>query len=451
MTTEFPTPTDGWRSSWARRRAERAHARNLDTDSKRRAAQQSKEDRAAGRTDDPMSWPTRLLVAFVAAVVLAVAAVIALVVVGAQIGFYDTHLTTKNIPLDALGIGTPLNLPTFTPLATEGIVWATTLLAVVMVIRNKTATLWIRSMWTFASIAAFVNTSYSINDEHDLFGGTLRGALSLAGPYLVHLFILWCRHLRTGQSLAEARIDVAIRWNHVGRIALAILISLGQHFRHPVIAVRTTGYFLGVPQWSYRDSWLAASMKYRAGIQAVLEAAGTRPEQAADEQPVVEADGSDVAAEDPTTLTEPKSTGMPSGAPAWTEAEAEYLAAKLLDPSLTADAFSNQQEQAARPPVEQAAERRPKPARQAADDAPEGGRQPSGKAARTRPGTRLGNVLKAADVDVSELFPAIRQVAAEHGWDLNRDQLVEALRNKDHSVGGRRRAAAYAAYKNKLS
>lgn len=55
---------------------------------------------------------------------------------------------------------------------------------------------------------------------------------------------------------------------------------------------------------------------------------------------------------------------------------------------------------------------------------------------------------ETADVDVSDLLPAAREVAAELGDRLSRDRLTDALRDRGHSVGGRRRTAVYEAVRN---
>jgi hypothetical protein len=451
MTPAMPEPAGGWRNRRARRRAERAFARDLETESRQRAATQTAADRDAGRIQDPLSWAMRIVVGLVGGFVLAVAAVIALVVVAAQIGFYQAHLTTKTIDLAGLGIQHRLDLPTFTPLATEGLVWATTLLAVVMVVLNRTAGLWTRSMWTFASIAATVNTWYSINDERDLFGGALRGGLSLAGPFLVHLFILWCRHLRTGRTLAQARVEFAVRWSTIGRIVLAVLISIGAHIRHPRIAGNALGYYLGIQQWSYRDAWNAASLEYRMKVQGLIEAAGKRPERAAGSASVAAAetaveDGPEAAARDEAQRPIP----APTSRPAWTQQEADELAAKLADPNLTADLFSTGPDQL-RPSRDPAARPSSTGGRQAAGTDPRPRPNPTGKAARPRTAKRPTRLLAAADVDVSDLLPAAREVAAElatAGRALNRDNLLAGLRRRKLTVGGRRRTAIYNAILN---
>lgn len=434
MTPAMPEPDGGWRNRRARRRAEHAYALNLRTEARRHAGAQTATDREAGRAQDPLSWPMRIVVTLVGGFVLAVAAVIALVVVAAQIGFYNARLATKNIDLSGLGIHHMLNLPSFTPLATEGVVWATTLLAVVMVIQNRTAALWTRSMWTFASIAAFVNTWYSINDERDLLGGALRGGLSLAGPFLVHLFIAWCRHLRTGRTLQQARAEGVIRWAAIGRTVLAVLISIGAHIRHPRIALNSIGYYLGVQQWTYRDAWNAASLEYRMKIQGLIEAAGQRPSPAADSDTEDEARRPIAAA---------------TSTPAWTQAEADELAAKLADPNLTADLFGTAPDQP-RPPRGAAAGQRPDSGRQAADDTPRPRPTPTGKAARPRTSRRPTKLLSAADVDLSDLLPAAREEATKlrAAGRLNRDSLLASLRKLGHTVGGRRKAAIYNAILN---
>lgn len=470
MPSEMPEPNGGWRNRWARRRAERAFARNLDTDSRQRAARQHADDRAAGHGEDPMPWPLRILAAFVAIVVLAVATVIAAVVVGAGVGFYDTHLAVKDISFAALGIATPLNLPTFTPLATEGLVWSTTLLAIVMVLLNRTATLWTRSMWAFASIAAFVNTWYAILDEHDLFGGVLRGSLSLAGPYLVHLFVLWCRHLRTGRTLAQARIDMEIRWHTIGKIAVAVLVMAARHGRHPAIALRAFGYWLGIDGWTYRAAWRAASIGYRRRVQERLNGDATKtaerhPAAAKDTTPAASSDAAEQGGQAP--VDEDHSQHVTGGVltaerPAFDPAELAEFQAALDDPGFTWERFADQPGQAAEQGGRAAADdgrtTRPKTAEDAAGPRPQGGRNaagpPTGDGRKTtglrlrprtprRPKQRLAGSSKAAEVDVTDLLPAAREVADELGARLRRDSLLKGLRERGMTVGGQRKKAIY--------
>lgn len=479
MTTALTAPDGGWKSRRARRRAELAQAMNLLTDARRKRATQSAAERAAGQSEDPMSWPLRILAGLVALIVLAVAAVIGVVIIGAQIGFYQANLTVKTISFAALGVDTPLDLPTFTPIATEGVVWATTLLAVVMVLLNRTATLWTQSMWFFASIAAFVNTWHSVFEEKDLFGGLLRGGLSLAGPFLVHLFILWCRHLRTGRTLAQARIDTAVRWASLRGVAVGLALLVGRHVAHPVIAGRALGYRLGVGNWTYSDAWAAASLGYRRRVQARLDGThvgvfGRFRSRVVKATPVdvdtpdeTAPDAPEEAAEAPTPSV--VATGL---RPAFTAEEADLLAARLADPSLTADAFADQREQATDASDREATERRPAANSTATDERPDTTGQATGRRpkavdkttetatephpagdrkrpvgrAQRRPKPRPGTT----DVDVSDLLPVARELATELGDRLSRDALLDGLRDRGLSVGGRRRAAIYSAIQSEL-
>lgn len=453
---DMPMPTGGWRSRRSRRRAEKAHSIDLLTTARQRRTQQNSVDRAADRGEDPMSWPLRILAGLVAIVVLAVAAVIAAVTVGAGVGFYDTHLSDKNISFAALGIQTPLNLPTFTPLATEGIVWATTLLAIVMVLLNRTATLWTRSMWAFASIAAFVGAWFGINDEHDLFGGVLRGSLSLAGPYLVHLFILWCRHLRSGKTLTEARIDMEIKWRKAGKWIAAILILVLRHVRHLRIAMRAFGYWTGVDGWSYQTAWRAASVDYRRDIQAALGKAARPPAAVV---PAADIDAAETAP--PATVVDDDDTlaagsVMTAERPAVDEAEIDRFIADLDTPPAAWNIWAGRQEQAAdgggRNADEKADGSRAGRGRKTVDAASGGGRKPAARTLRSRlgrrPSKRVAGTSPAADVDIADLLPAARKVAAELGGRLSRDALIDGLRARGVSVGGRRKKAVYDAVRN---
>jgi hypothetical protein len=429
-------------------------------------APRTKTERPTARADEAMTWPLRLLVAVVSLVVLAVAGVICLVVIGSQIGFYEQNLKVKSISFAALGLDAPLHLPTFTPLATEGLVWATTLLALVMVLLGRTATLWTRSMWFFASVAAFVATWHTVTEEGDLFGGILRGSLSLAGPFLVHLTILWARHLRTGRTLTQARVDTAARWTTVRVVVVAVTLLLGRHVAHPVIAVRALSYRLGVAHWSYGDAWAAASVGYRRRVQQRLEVRHSGGFKRLQPR-VVE------TTEKPADKPKPDAAGPPSVdldevfppsgvTPAFIDGEVAQIAAWLERPDVTADAFVDLRKPAAggddRQATETAAERRPKSGPKATDDAtgprPKAAGKPTGgtrAGGRPRPVGRANRPSlrrpKPTDVDVTDLLPAAREVATELGDRLSRDTLVEGLRNKGLSVGGQRRAAIYNAIK----
>lgn len=437
-------------------------------------APRTKTERPADRADEAMTWPLRLLAAVVSLVVLAVASIICLVVVGSQIGFYEHNLKVKSISFAALGFDTPLHLPTFTPLATEGLVWATTLLALVMVLLGRTATLWTRSMWFFASIAAFVATWHTVAAEGDLFGGVLRGSLSLAGPFLVHLFILWARHLRTGRTLTQARIDTAIRWANLRGMVAAVALLLGRHIAHPVIAVRALSYRLGVAHWSYADAWTAASVGYRQRVQRRIRTVLAEPEPVftpgftrlggdkTTEMPSVNAVAD--AADDPAESPGPVSSA-PGVSPAFVEGEVARIAEWLSNPNLTADAFDTHRKPAAQQATDSdragdrngaraTTDRRPNEAGKAADE-PTGaqpkttGKATSGRASDDRP-KPVGRAKrpsirrpKSAEVDVSDLLPVAREVAAELGDRLSRDALLDGLRERGLSAGGRRRAAIY--------
>lgn len=476
MTTPvMPEPVGGWRSRRARHKAERAWARDLDTGARRRAAGQRAADQAAGRGEDPLSWQMRIVSTLVGTAVLAVAAVIGVVVVGAQIGFYDHHLRVKTISFAALGIATPLDLPTYTPLATEGVVWAFTLLAVVMVVLNRTATIWTQSMWLFASIAAVVNTWYSVGDEQDLFGGVLRGGLSLAGPYLVHTFILWCRHLRSGRTLAQARADMDIRWKAIGRWIGAAVFILLRHLRHWKIARRAFAYWTGIDGWGYRQAWQAASIAYRVEVQELLDDARSAPRgrgpggghdalgEATMGVPGAPPDPAPVVADD--TLAE--GSVMVAERPAFDEAEIDRLVAQMNDPSFGWETVTDQGGSTTtgddRKATTAAPSRRPRAPREtttAADADDQDGDQSttSGRPAR-RPrrlggrgrnvaGTRgRGRAKPTPDVDISELLPAAREVASQLGDELRRERLLKGLRERGHSVGGQRRDALWEAIK----
>jgi hypothetical protein len=227
---------------------------------------------AAAKQRDPMERREQAMTPWmkvtsgaVALLVLAGTTTIGLVVVGTQIGFYRARMGVQVVDFSPLPIPA-IDLPVFTPLATEGVVWMCTLMAVVLVLLNRPAGIWTRSMWLFAAIAAVVNMYRAAWLEHDLLGGIVTGGLSIAGPYTVHLFVVWIKHVRIGRTLEQVRIDTEIRWAlwaaRVKRVALAGLDAAVQ----PRVFIRTVNVwrtFRGIP-WTH--AWFIASKDARARV-----------------------------------------------------------------------------------------------------------------------------------------------------------------------------------------
>lgn len=215
-------------------------------------------EKPAKDTGKKLPFTTRLLIAFTAFVVLGIALVIAVVVIGTQIGFYRNEMKVQLVDLSKLGIDTPLDLPTFTPIATEGVAWACTLMAVVLVMLNRPSGIWTKSMWFFSGINAAVNAWHALDTDNDLLGAVVKGGLSVAGPFIVHLFILWVRHVRTGKTLEEARNDLVIKWRTVGRFLLDVLGVVADHVTHPLIARRAFSLWRLYRGATYSTAWRAA-------------------------------------------------------------------------------------------------------------------------------------------------------------------------------------------------
>lgn len=434
-------------------------------------------------TQDPLSWPMRLLTTLVAIVVLAVASVIALVVVAGQIPFYDLHLTVKDVDLSGIGIAWKPNLPTFTPMATEGLVLACTLMAITLVLLNRTSGLWTQAMWFFAGIAAFVNTWHMVSEMGDLFGGALRGGLSIANPFLVHLFVLWCRHLRTGRTLEQARIEAVIHWRGVARKIAAVLFIALQHIRHPPIALRAFGYWLGIPGWGYREAWQAASIAYRMRVQGRLDEASwkaasrRRHDDHADDQvsagetttdvPPGPPNPAPVVADDHVDDTLANGSVMVAERRAFDEAEIDRLVAEMNDPAFGWETVTDQRRSTTtgddQKATTTASPRRPQAPRETTTDSAAGDHDSDQSATSGRPtrrprriggrgqkvaGRRAGGRAKPApDVDISGLLPAAREVASQLGAELRRERLLKGLRERGHTVGGQRRDALWEAIK----
>lgn len=243
-----------------------------------RALADAKQATPKPPADRTMSPWIRFASGIVALLVLAGTATIAAVVVGTQVGFYRAKMGVQVVDFSPLPIPA-IDLPVFTPLATEGVVWMCTLMAVVLVLLNRPARLWTQSMWLFAAVAAFVNTFKAVWLEHEPLGGVVTGGLSIAGPYTVHLFVIWVRHLRTGRTLEQVRIDTELRWAAWGQRAQAASLRLLDHTVHPITAARTIWVWRAFRGITYRQAWIVASRPVRQSIlkrYAVNPADGVR-------------------------------------------------------------------------------------------------------------------------------------------------------------------------------
>lgn len=221
--------------------------------------------------DRELSTADRVAIAATSVIVLAITSVIMLVIIGAQIAFYAKSLGEYRYvaELDWLpGVGEKgLDLAFFTPFATEGVVWACTLMAVVLVMLNRKSDAWTRAMWFFASIQAVVNTWHAL-DMDDLAGAVVKGGLSLAGPFVVHLFILWVRHVRTGRTLAQARQHSANRWRQRAKRVRLVLRTIAAHVLHPRVAFGALSIYVGARHLTYDQAWFIAAHPYRVRIRS---------------------------------------------------------------------------------------------------------------------------------------------------------------------------------------
>lgn len=283
--------------------------------------------------DRELSTADRVAIAATSVIVLAITSVIMLVIIGAQIAFYAKSLGEYRYvaELDWLpGVDNEhgLDLAFFTPFATEGVVWACTLMAVVLVMLNRKSDAWTRAMWFFASIQAVVNTWHAL-DMDDLAGAVVKGGLSLAGPFVVHLFILWVRHVRTGRTLAQARQHSANRWRQRAKRVRLVLRTIAAHVLHPRVAFGALSIYVGARHLTYDQAWFIAAHPYRVRIRSryiaseakarAAEALGEQgahalaeptDEQGARETSPAEHDRSPEQQAPPLTLAEPSAAGV---------------------------------------------------------------------------------------------------------------------------------------------
>jgi hypothetical protein len=253
----------GW---WSRRRLGAARALNKLTEARHRANTATKLP-APPKPDLPSRW-NKILTVVVAFVVLAGTAVIALVVVGTQVDFYRATLKLPAVDFRPLLPIKSLDLALFTPIAVEGLSWMCLLMSVVLSLANRSAVTCTRAMWAFASIAALVNATHAIRNRDDLLGGVVTGGLSLAGPFVLHLFVGWVHQMRSGKTLRETRVDTAIRWATIGRRARALTEHILDHLVHPKTALLTIWVWRAFRGMSYNHAWTVASQRLRKSVLA---------------------------------------------------------------------------------------------------------------------------------------------------------------------------------------
>lgn len=221
-----------------------------------------RQDDNAGR----LTTGERIAVGITSVFVLGISLIAVLVIIGLQTAFYTAELANPTI--DVIGLF-ELNLAQFTPVATEGIVWACTLMAVVLVMLNRPAGVWTKAMWFFASIAAAVNTWHAATDG-DVMGAFVKGGLSLAAPFVVHLYIHWVQHLRTGKTIVEHRIATGDKWKTIARHIGRALRTLAGHVLHPITAFQALSLFTQMRTWSYDDAWFAATYDKRTKMRKTV-------------------------------------------------------------------------------------------------------------------------------------------------------------------------------------
>lgn len=219
-----------------------------------------------------MTWGRRLAVLAAGLLVLLVSAVIAVVVIATQIGFYRQNMRVQDVEM--LGLP-PIDLPTFTPIAVEALAWVFTAMAVILVLCNRMAGRWTQSMWLFASIAAVVNGWHNMH-QGDWLSGVVTGGLSVAGPYMVHMFVAFTRTMAHGKTIEQTLLDFGDRLASIRRSVAALAGHALDHAVHPVIAVRTIGIWRGHRGMSYDLAWLIASVNYRTRTKQRLIAAQSK-------------------------------------------------------------------------------------------------------------------------------------------------------------------------------
>jgi hypothetical protein len=211
----------------------------------RRAMSTSDTNNAAENKHQPKRWPIAKIIGAVviSLLVLAGTLIMAAVAIGMQIGFFTERLpeSVQTVQLPILHV--QLRIPSYAPISLEAGAWLLTLMVLMLVMCRLRYGRWHRSMLYIASSVAIINGWHTGRITNDLSTGIAFGALSILGPWIVHLYVQFLRQLVAGDTVTEAMAETGNRLIAVIRAAIQIVVMvlryavLGLLF-HPIRSIK---------------------------------------------------------------------------------------------------------------------------------------------------------------------------------------------------------------------
>lgn len=184
----------------------------------------------------PKRWPVAKIVGAVviSLLVLGGTLVMAAVAIGMQIGFFTERLpeSVQTVELPVLHV--QLRIPSYAPVSLEAGAWLLTLMVLMLVMCRLRYGRWHRSMLYIASSVAVVNGWHTGRITNDLSTGVAFGALSILGPWIVHLYVQFLRQLVAGDTVTEAMAETGNRLFTVARAAVQVVVMV---VRYAVLGV----------------------------------------------------------------------------------------------------------------------------------------------------------------------------------------------------------------------
>ncbi|GAB3901550.1 hypothetical protein ACFQ1S_05930 [Kibdelosporangium lantanae] len=193
-------------------------------------------ENANGNEREPKRWPIAKILGtiVISLLVLAGTLIMAAVAIGMQIGFFTARLpeSVQTVELPVLHV--PLRIPSYAPVSLEAGAWLLTLMVLMLVMCRLRYGRWHRSMLYIASSVAVVNGWHTGRITHDLSTGVAFGALSILGPWIVHLYVQFLRQLVAGDTVTDALADTGNRLATVLRATVQALVMV---LRYAVLGV----------------------------------------------------------------------------------------------------------------------------------------------------------------------------------------------------------------------
>jgi hypothetical protein len=240
-----------------RRRLSRAHTQLAELQLKQQRGELERQLAEQQQARPAVQRIRGRVIVWVAALITAL--VIGIVVILTQVAFYGDNLHHRKV--DAFGFSS-IDLAYFVPFAVEGLGWVCALLSVTAAINNRPSARYSRFMWLFSGCAAAVNAVHNISNN-DWLTGLVLGGLSLAGPLVVHLALLWSRDSDQSKTTDDFRAEFQRRVH-------GLLIQVAQVICHPYTTARAVGVAT-----DYRVAWplayRTALLKRRDEVQELLE------------------------------------------------------------------------------------------------------------------------------------------------------------------------------------